>query len=194
MTLRSRILSFFSASILFFTIFVAVLHLAFGFQYVVILTDSMEPRINPGDLVVIYPTHHVKPGDIILYRLDLGESSYHITHRVVGIAHDESGGLYYVTRGDNRKYPDPWRVYPDQVVGKVLFVVPYVGRLYYYTPLMITVLFLSLMAFLGYELVRVLLEEEEEKPSERHVSQLRRSRDIYMVRRRARKLPGRGNL
>ncbi len=194
MTLRSRALSFFSASILVFTILVAVLHFAFGFQYVVILTDSMEPHINPGDLVVVYPTHHVKPGDVILYRLDLGGARYHITHRVVGIAHDESGRLYYVTKGDNRKYPDPWKVYPDQVVGKVVTVVPYVGRLYYYTPLMITVLFLSLMAFFGYELVKVLIEEEEEKPSKKPIPQLRRSRDIYMVRRRARRLPGRGNL
>jgi len=194
MTLRSRILSFFSVSILVFTILVAVLHFAFGFQYVVVLTDSMEPRINPGDLIVVYPAHNVKPGDVVLYWVELGEATYHITHRIVGVGYDESGRLYYITKGDNRKYPDPWRVYPYQVVGKVLFVVPYVGRLYYYTPLLITALFLSLMAFLGYELVNVLLEEEEEKPSKRPVPQLRRSRDIYMVRRRTRRLPGRGNL
>ncbi|ACS34628.1 Signal peptidase, peptidase S26B [Thermococcus gammatolerans EJ3] len=189
MTLRSKVLSLFSAFFLVVTLLVAVLHFSFGFQYVVVLTDSMKPNINPGDLVVIYPSRDVHPGDVVLYRIELGGTEYRIIHRVVAIRTDQEGRIYYVTKGDNRKYTDPWRVYPDQVVGKLLFVIPYVGRLYYYLPLIITALILSLMAIIGYELVKILLEEEE-KPSKGPAIVLRRSRDMYMLRRSRR--PGRG--
>ncbi|WP_048150363.1 signal peptidase I [Thermococcus sp. AM4] len=186
---RPNIFSILSALFLVMTLLVAVLHFVFGFQYVVVLTDSMEPKIHPGDLVVVYPSKDVQPGDVILYRIEIGGTEYRIIHRVVAIRTDQEGRIYYVTKGDNRRYVDPWRVYPDQVLGKLLFVIPHVGRLYYYLPLIITALILSLMALIGYELVKILLEEEE-KPSREPLYALRRSRDMYMLRRSRR--PGRG--
>lgn len=190
---RSIALSIFSGLLLFLALLIVVLHFIFGFQYVLVLTDSMEPKIHPGDLVIVYPSPNVKPGDVILYRLDLGGNEYLIIHRVIDIGYDENGDLYYVTKGDNRKYPDPWRVYPEQVIGKLLVVVPLVGRLYYYLPLLITASLLGLIALVGYELVKILVEEEEEKPSRNPTFSIRKSRDMYMLRR-ARRHSGRGHL
>ncbi len=189
---RPNIFSILSAFFLVVTLLVAVLHFAFGFQYVVVLTDSMKPKINPGDLVVIYPSRDVHPGDVILYRIELGGTEYRIIHRVVAIKTDREGRAYYVTKGDNRGYTDPWRVYPDQVVGKVVLVVPYAGRIYYYVPLIMTGLFLALMALIGYELVKVLLEEEEES-SHVHPAERRKPEGGYLVIKRVRRLLGRGN-
>ena len=42
------------------------------------------------------------------------------------IARDEEG---YVTKGDNNPTEDPGTVSPDQVVGKVISCIPYVGYL-----------------------------------------------------------------
>ncbi|ASJ08081.1 S26 family signal peptidase [Thermococcus siculi] len=162
---RLNPLSLLSYFLLFFVVLIVVLHFVFGFQYVVILTDSMEPHINPNDLVITKPVDPsgLHPGDVILYRVTLGNSTYEITHRIVGIKTDPSG-YYFVTKGDNRNYTDPWRVYPEQVLGKVVLVIPKVGVIWYYTPLIVLGLFLFVIASLVYDIALLLLEEEPVRP------------------------------
>ncbi len=145
-----------------FVALVVLLHFVFGFQYVVILTDSMEPHINPNDLVVTrpVPTNELHVGDVVLYRVNIGNTTYRITHRIVGMKTDSGGRLYYVTKGDNRNYTDPWRVYPGQVVGRVIMIIPRIGVVWYYTPLMVLGLFLIVIASLAYDLAWLLLGEE----------------------------------
>ncbi|AEK73422.1 signal sequence peptidase [Thermococcus sp. 4557] len=166
---RIDVLSLISYFLLFFVVLVVVLHFVFGFQYVVILTDSMEPHINPNDLVVTMPSSpdglHV--GDVILYRVTIGNSTYKITHRIVDVRTDSGGRIYYVTRGDNRDYSDPWRVYPEQVLGRVVLVIPRVGVVWYYTPLIVFGIFLFIIASLAYDLAWLLLEEEPPRSKSR---------------------------
>ena len=149
-----------------FIALIVILHFVFGFQYIVILTDSMEPHINPNDLVVTMPVDsgQLHPGDVILYRVTIGNSTYQITHRIVGIKTDPSGSYYFVTKGDNRNYTDPWKVYPEQVVGKVVLVIPRVGVVWYYTPLIFLGIFLFIIASLVYDIALLLLEEEPIRP------------------------------
>ncbi len=145
---------------------ILLLHFVFGFQYVVILTDSMKPHINPGDLVVTKPVSlsELHVGDVILYEIHIGNSTYRITHRIVAIKTDWNGRYYFVTKGDNRKYTDPWRVYPEQVIGKVILVIPKVGVVWYYTPLILLLVFLFIIGTIAYEIALILLEEESPKP------------------------------
>ncbi len=154
-------LSLLSYVLVLFLVVVLVLHFVFGFQYVVILTDSMKPHINPGDLVVTRPVppSELHVGDVILYKLEVGNATYRIVHRIVAIRTDDAGRLYFVTKGDNRRYPDPWRVYPEQVIGKVILVVPKLGLIWYYTPLIILLIFLFIIGSLAYELALILLED-----------------------------------
>jgi signal peptidase len=65
--------SLLSCVLVAFVFVVLVLHFIFGFQYVVILTDSMRPHINPGDLVVTKPVSpsELHVGDVILYEIHL---------------------------------------------------------------------------------------------------------------------------
>jgi len=163
---RFSILSLLSYFLLAFVALIVVLHFVFGFQYVVILTDSMEPHINPNDLVITRPVNpsQLHPGDVILYRVTIGNSTFRITHRIVAIKTAPSGGYYFVTKGDNRKYTDPWRVYPDQVIGKVILVIPKVGVVWYYSPLIVLALFLLVIASIGYDIALLLLEEEPIRP------------------------------
>ncbi|ASJ02110.1 S26 family signal peptidase [Thermococcus profundus] len=189
---RIGLISLILYSLLAFVLLIVVFHFAFGFQYVVILTDSMKPTINPGDLVVTRPVSpdELHVGDIILYRVTVGDSTYRITHRIVDVRTDEDGNLYYVTRGDNRKYADPWRVYPDQVVGRVVLRIPGVGNVLLRAPLIAAVSFIVLMASIAYEIGVILTEGEDSE--EREKALLQKNRRMYMVRR-ARK-PGKGNL
>ncbi|WP_297535646.1 signal peptidase I [Thermococcus sp.] len=158
--IENVVFSFLTYFFLAFVIIVVVLHFVFGFQYVVILTNSMQPTINPGDLVVVKPVDPYKlhVGDIILYQIHIGGATYRITHRIVAIGHDREGRLYFITKGDNRKYTDPWRVYPNQVIGEVVLVIPHIGKVWYYTPLIVLIIFLFIIGSLAYDLALELLE------------------------------------
>lgn len=158
--LRSKIVSFISYFLVFSVVILVVLHFIFGFQYVVILTNSMQPTINPGDLVITRPVSpsELHVGDIILYEVHLGNATYKITHRIVAIRTDKNGRYYFLTKGDNRKYTDPWRVYPEQVVGRVILVIPGLGRVWYYTPIIVFLIFMFIIGSLAYDLALELLE------------------------------------
>jgi len=155
---HSSILSILSYFLLAFIALIVVLHFVFGFQYVVVLTDSMKPHINPNDLVVTRPVDpaQLHPGDVILYEITLANSTYRITHRIVAIKTDPSGQYYFVTKGDNREYTDPWKVYPDQVIGEAVLVVPKVGIIWPYIPIIVLFLFLFVIVMLAYDLAILL--------------------------------------
>ncbi|NJD98567.1 signal peptidase I [Thermococcus sp. LS1] len=181
------ILSILTYVLLFVVVLVVVLKFVFGFQYVVILTDSMEPKIHPNDLVITYPSHDVHVGDIILYRIEIGNSTYRILHRVIEINTDENGQIYYITKGDNRERPDPWVVYPDQVIGKPLLVIPKIGVIWYYTPLIILGLILIFVASLAYDLAWAFLEEPPIRPKSKKADLMvtrRKKIKIHHYRRR----------
>ncbi|NJE10865.1 signal peptidase I [Thermococcus sp. MAR1] len=179
MGIISKIISFILYFLLFSVALIVILHFVFGFQYVVILTDSMQPEINPTDLVVTRPVSpdELHVGEVVLYRVEIGNATYKITHRIVGMKTDSSGRFYYVTKGDNRNYTDPWRVYPEQVIGKVALVIPKVGVVWYYTPLIVFGLFLVVIASLAYDLAWLLLEEEPIRPKSRKA-------DLLVLRRK----------
>jgi signal peptidase I len=97
---------------------------------------SMRPTLEAGDMVVLQFGNigDVKVGDIIVFNDPTfgGCEDFTIIHRVVGVGSD--GGL--ITQGDNRAtnpVPDepsggPY-VHQQCLVGKVVFVIPYLERL-----------------------------------------------------------------
>lgn len=93
----------------------------------VVLSGSMEPGIAPGDAVVVRDVSpsalHV--GDIITFRRPGHDTP--TTHRIVDVR--QSGGqLEFRTKGDANDNADPGWTPASAVVGRVLFVLPYVGR------------------------------------------------------------------
>ena len=92
-------------------------------RYDPVNTGSMEPVIPVGGLVVIKPVDPgtLKTGDIICFKFSEGMS---ITHRIINIT-DEG----FVTKGDANEDLDLWTVENEEVVGKVLFVIPFLGYL-----------------------------------------------------------------
>lgn len=93
----------------------------FGVRPYLVVTGSMSPAIEPGDVVIVAPTRDVAIGDVVAYR---GDGV--VLHRVVSIERGEGGRLFYITKGDANDSPDP-PVPAEAVLGRVVLVLPKVG-------------------------------------------------------------------
>ena len=93
------------------------------------LTGSMSPGINPGDVVVSVPkpADQVAVGDVISYHIPVQDHRVE-THRVINVTHDADGRLAVVTKGDANNGADPWVATLDgDTVWQTKAVVPHVG-------------------------------------------------------------------
>jgi len=98
----------------------------FPFQPALVGSGSMEPKMYPGDVVIIakVPADNVELGDIIQFRVP-GEIT--IMHRVIEIQETEEGGKIFITKGDANDQPDSEPVIPQNVVGKAVLTIPKIG-------------------------------------------------------------------
>jgi signal peptidase len=95
----------------------------------VVLTESMEPTLSPGDVVLELKADRKNPkvGDIVTYvgkRID-GTTVGTFTHRVIGF--DEKNNL--ITQGDANPTPDTQHPTKEELVGVALFTIPMIGSL-----------------------------------------------------------------
>jgi signal peptidase I len=95
----------------------------------IVLTGSMAPVIEPGDIVLLAPTPRTQPhlGDIVSYtaRRFSGESVGIFTHRIIG--GDPVNG--WMVKGDANPSPDVQKPKADDVSGVVFFIIPWIGKL-----------------------------------------------------------------
>lgn len=146
--------------ILFFALILFILLHLLGFKSVVVLTDSMEPEITPFSLVIVSPESDIRIGDVILYEVELSKKKYKVLHRVIDIK-EKKGQIVYITKGDNRRYADAWYVSRDNVIGKLLFSVPYVGYVSYYGAHLLSLIYPLVSTYLFYRLLlRVWVKNE----------------------------------
>jgi len=99
-----------------------------GFRQYMVVTGSMEPKYNVGDMIIIRetPEEEIKIGDIINYISENGTDT--ITHRVVDII-EKDGQTYYKTKGDNNNSEDSELVNYSQVKGTLVFKISKVGTI-----------------------------------------------------------------
>jgi signal peptidase len=91
----------------------------------VILTGSMEPLINPGDIVLVRridADDNVQVGDVIEYK----SGDIYIFHRIIEIV-EEDEETKYRTKGDNNSAEDPELVEAENLKGRLLCVIPKIG-------------------------------------------------------------------
>jgi len=109
---------------------VAVRSNAIGVHFLHVLSFSMQPAFNRGDMIIVKPCapEDVRAGDIITYALS---DDVFITHRVVGILIELNGeqGLWFVTKGDANVTADALPVEASQLVGKVSGRLPGMGAI-----------------------------------------------------------------
>jgi signal peptidase len=89
-----------------------------------IVSNSMKPNISRGDIVLIQKIdpNTLKEQDVILYSLD----NIQVFHRIIKIQYAQ-GVKQYTVKGDNNQYPDPKPVLGEQIIGKHIATIPYIG-------------------------------------------------------------------
>ena len=95
----------------------------------IVLTGSMEPAINPGDIIITTPITRKVPkiGDVVAYQAKRfnGENVAVFSHRII------SGDLQsgFVVKGDANKSPDNQKPKASDILGVVIFVIPFLGNI-----------------------------------------------------------------
>lgn len=95
----------------------------------IVLTGSMEPAISAGDVIITVPittkTPHVN--DVIAYQAKRfnGDNVAVFSHRIIG-GDIENG---FIVKGDANKSPDPQKSKAEDILGVVLFTIPFIGNL-----------------------------------------------------------------
>lgn len=132
----------------------------------VVASDSMEPTIPTGSLVVAVPDEP-EVGDVVVYEAVTDQLE---VHRVVDV--DRSGQPTYTTQGDNNAASDSYLVQADQIQGEVGFHLPYMGG-FWLLPLWLRGLLLGAGA--GLYILGELREEPAARP-DRHPDRLPQQR------------------
>jgi len=95
----------------------------------IVLTGSMKPAINPGDIIITTPISNKTPkvGDVIAYqaRRFNGQAVAVFSHRIIG-GNIKSG---FVVKGDANKTPDNQKPVPKDILGVVIFTIPFLGNI-----------------------------------------------------------------
>ena len=107
----------------------SVLNLSGEIKSQIVLTGSMIPAINPGDMVVSVSPNRITPeiGDVVVYagkRFD-GSKVASFAHRII----DGDVKTGFVVKGDNNPDADTQRPVLSEIEGVVLFTIPFVGQL-----------------------------------------------------------------
>jgi signal peptidase I len=136
-----------------------------GYRTMTMLSGSMAPGINPGDVVVDTPVAvaDVRVGMEISYRIPIDD--HHVeTHRVVSVEHAPDGSVTVVTKGDANNAADPWKAtLQGATVYQVRAVVPWIGKaiVLLRTPALRTVLVYAVPALLAGWLILTIWRPEQ---------------------------------
>jgi len=116
---------------------ISVLVLGTPMPYSVVMSGSMKPVLNEGDIIII-SAREADPGEIVVGDIIVfwakswgaSDPGVPIVHRVVNVQY--ISGYWYTTEGDNNPGPDSWDTSHANVIGKVIQILPYLGFLAYY--------------------------------------------------------------
>ena len=99
----------------------------FGYSFYYVLTESMEPEIHSGEMILGRYTdpQELQVGDVVTYIGDTGTfKDKVITHKIVEINDD-----IFVTQGVANDVPDP-AIYSSQILSKYVATIPVAGKLF----------------------------------------------------------------
>jgi signal peptidase len=101
-----------------------------GYRTMTMLTGSMAPEINPGDVTIVtpIPVSEITEGMVIAYHRPIEDHSV-VTHRVVSVEKAGNGTVTIQTKGDANEAADPWTATLDgDTAYQVRGVVPMLGH------------------------------------------------------------------
>ena len=129
-----------------------------GYLPLFVLTDSMYPEIESGDLIICQTIDaaEIKVGDVISFFDPEGNGTSVVTHKVIEVL-NENGALSFRTQGTNNNTADKLPVPAENLVGIYQFRVPGAGNVAMFlqtTPGLIVCVVLPIGIFVAYEMIR----------------------------------------
>ena len=96
------------------------------YKHYIVISGSMEPVIGVYDVVVVKDVDKasLNVGDVITFRTMINQQEEYVTHYVAGKDEDK-----FRTRPHVSDQWDPWEISNEQIEGKVVLVIPKVGRI-----------------------------------------------------------------
>lgn len=132
----------------------------------IVLTDSMYPDIQSGDLIICQKTdaQNVEVGDVISFYDPASNGSAVVTHQVIEIL-TEDGKLSFRTKGINNNTEDRLPVPAEKVIAEYTGIrIPGAGSLAIFmqsTAGLVVCVVLPVLAFVGYDVIRRRLYEKQ---------------------------------
>lgn len=134
----------------------------FGYYFFRVSSDSMEPTLNVGDVILVRSAHaeDIQKDDIITYKSKDG-SMYgrEVTHRVVTDPVIKNKTYYYQTQGDANGAPLDKPITYDQIEGKFVCKLTIIGGFFNFisTPVGVVVFIGVIIVLFGYELISLIV-------------------------------------
>lgn len=176
-----------AAGVIMFIFLVALPMALGGARATTVVTESMKPGINAGDLVMIKPAtmNDLRLNDIAQIQIESGKDTTYI-HRVTGIAVGGQDGKIITTQGDANPKPDAPVKRKEQVHGVVInmpftdhpYVIPKLGYLKERPLLTLGIaavlILLALISFGSGDKKKKRVEDEKRKKDQAELEELRR--------------------
>ncbi len=108
----------------------AYLNLPLPLKPLVVMSGSMEPKIHVGSVIFVNSENNLvakesyHAGDVITFKL----KNELVSHRIVSYTITNSGDKFYQTKGDANASVDSQLVAAKDIVGKISFSIPYIGK------------------------------------------------------------------
>lgn len=105
----------------------------FGFSLQRVSSDSMEPALDSGEIVIVKKVDPstLELGDVIAYRANKGiYQGERVTHQISKEPYEKDGVYYFTTRGIKPEAVDDPEISEEQVIGEVLYKIPFAGTLF----------------------------------------------------------------
>lgn len=123
----------------------------------IVLTDSMYPDIQSGDLIIcdVAKAEDVQLGDVISFFDPAGNGTSVVTHQVIEILSED--GLQFRTKGINNNTEDRELVPAGSVIGVYQFRIPSAGNVAMFmqtTAGLIVCVILPMLLLVGYDMLR----------------------------------------
>ena len=134
----------------------------------IVLTDSMYPVIESGDLIICHTeeAENIRNGDVIAFFDPAGNGTTIVTHRVLEIT-ELDGGLAWRTKGDNNNTEDRMLVTAEKLVAVYEGTrIPGAGNVALFmqtTPGLIVCVVCPILLLVGYDMIRRKLYEKASK-------------------------------
>lgn len=138
----------------------------------IVTTDSMQPSINAGDIVIVKngKKDKIGQGDVITFN----QNDEVITHRVIKNITEENN-VEYITKGDNNNTEDTFKVKYDDVIGKMVITIPYLGKIISILDNKIIILILLLVILI---IIFIKIEKNEKLENRREKKKIEKNEKV----------------